>query len=73
MTKKHLLLSKIDDAKRDVTAAETALTSLLAQVDVAPRAEKTTVSQVMEEAFSKLRLTKADLAELEKLISASDD
>jgi hypothetical protein len=73
MTKKQLLLSKIDEAKRDVTAAETALASLLAKVDVAPRAEKTTVSQVVEEAFSKLRLTKTDLADLEKLIIDSED
>jgi hypothetical protein len=72
MTKKQLLLGKIDQTKRDVNAAESALSALLGEMDVAPRAEKTTVSRVVEDAFGKLRSAKADLADLEKLISEDD-
>ncbi len=68
MEKKKLLLSKIDRAKTDVTEAEADLERLIRELSATPRAEKTTVSRVVEDAFGKLRAAKSDLAELEKLI-----
>ncbi len=73
MKKRELLLSKIDAAKTDVSAAESVLETLLMEMRAVPRAEKTTVSQVVEAAFTKLRSAKADLADLEKLVSAPDE
>ena len=67
--KQKQLLKKIDTAKNDVSAAENELEQVLSQIDVAPRAQKTTVSRVVENAFSKLREAKADLEKLETLLA----
>jgi hypothetical protein len=69
----NLLLEKLAQAKHDVSAAEVDLERLLAALEVTPRAEKTTVSQVIEDAFTKLRAARVDLADLEKLIAAAVD
>jgi len=66
--KRKRLLSKIDTAKAEVDAAEGQLEQVLKEITVAPRAEKTTVSKVVEDAFSKLRSAKSDLDLLEQLL-----
>jgi hypothetical protein len=73
MRKKELLKERMKRAQGDVTAAEDELARMLREMEVLPRAEKTAISRVIEEAFTKLRSTKADLAQLEKLISAVRD
>jgi len=45
MANKRTVLNKIDDAKRDVAQAEAELERLMASIEEAPRAEKTTVSE----------------------------
>jgi hypothetical protein len=70
--KKTLQLTKLDVAKREVGRAEKDIDRLLGEVRVAPRAEKTTVSQVLEDAFAALRAAKTELAELERLIKSDD-
>ena len=67
--KRIRLLEKIDTAKSEVAAAETQLEQLLKEISVAPRAEKMTVSRVVEDAFSKLRAAKSDLQLLEELLA----
>jgi hypothetical protein len=67
--KRKQLLKKIDVAKDDVDAAEGELEKVLSEISVAPRAEKTTVSKVVEEAFGKLRSAKSDLDKLQELLS----
>ncbi len=71
MKQTELLLEKIERAKNDVTSAESDLERLLTELAANERAEKTTISQVIEEAFTKLRSAKSDLAELEQFIVAS--
>ena len=63
------LLAKIEDAKAVVDAAEGRLEQVLSELTVAPRAEKTTVNRVVEEAFSKLRAAKSDLEGLERMLA----
>ena len=73
MSKRDNLLSKIDAAKRHVTAAEEELDKLMSELRAEPRAEKTTVSEVMQSTFDKLRAAKSDVATLEQLLSAIED
>jgi hypothetical protein len=56
-------------AIEEVAAAEEDLSSLLPQIRVAPRAEKTTVSKKVEDALSRLRAARTDLLELQKLVT----
>jgi hypothetical protein len=69
---KALLLAKIDSAKHDIEAAETDLEKALRDMQVMPRAEKTTISKALEDAFAKVRATRALLTDLQELVSAGD-
>ncbi len=70
---KKLLLSKLDAAKRDISAAETDLEKALRDLQVAPRAEKTTISKVLEDAFSKVKEARTYLTDLETLVLSDKD
>ena len=69
---KALLLEKIASAKHDIEAAELDLEKALRDMQVMPRAEKTTISKVLEDAFAKVRATRALLSDLQELVSADD-
>lgn len=55
-------------ALQEVTAAEGALGKLLGELAVAPRAEKITVTNVIEAAFSRLRSARSELAKISDLV-----
>ena len=61
---------KIDIALGEVEAAETALSALLLELRRAPRAEKVTVTEVVESAFTRLRTAREELARLHDLVAA---
>jgi hypothetical protein len=61
-------LQEIRLAEGGVADAETHLARLLAEVQAAPRAEKTTISEALHEAFEKLRESRRRLLSLEDLI-----
>jgi hypothetical protein len=69
---KALLLQKIESARHDIEAAETDLESALRDMRVMPRAEKTTISKVLEDAFAKVKATRTLLTDLEELVSGDD-
>jgi hypothetical protein len=69
---KAILLKMIETAKRDVADAETDLARLLREIQIAPRADKTTISKVVEDAFSKLRSVKTNLLDLEGVVKSDD-
>jgi hypothetical protein len=71
--KNQMIMEEIRAAKSDVTDAEDDLTKLLSEIQVAPRAEKTTISKAVESAFDKLRAAREHLGTLERLISGRDD
>lgn len=73
MRNRDLLLSKLDRAQRDVEAAENDLARVLADLTQAPRAEKTTVSQVIEDAFGKLRAAKSALSDVQDIVAADEE
>lgn len=71
--KKAPILAKIKDAKQVITQAEKDVESVLLEVRVAARAEKTTITKALQEAFVKLRAAKASLIDLEKLVKAASE
>lgn len=54
--------SKLEDARSDVEQAEARLEGVLAELRVAPRAEKVRVSRAIEEALERLRNARAKLS-----------
>jgi hypothetical protein len=60
----HDLPKEIALAERNIEEAESALEAVLALIDVAPRADKVTVSQAVEEAFERLRAARSILKSL---------
>jgi hypothetical protein len=70
---KKLLLSKIDASKREVMDAEQHLTVVIRETVSAPRAEKTTITEVVNEAIAALRAARVDLEDLHKLIADDID
>ncbi len=69
---KQVLLSKVERAKVDVDRAQLELERVLGEIRAAPRAEKTTLSRVVEDAFDLLRSAQGELAELEEIITTAD-
>jgi hypothetical protein len=67
---RELLLTKIESAKRDITAAEHDLESAVRDLGVT--VEKTTITKVLEDAFAKLRAARTDLLDLERLVVGED-
>lgn len=61
-------LEKIETAKQEIAEAESDLAKALQTIQNQPRAEKTTISQVLEHAFGKLRSARISLAALEALV-----
>lgn len=65
---KTILLEKVAAAKRDIADAESNLEKVLLEIQGARRADKTTISKVVEEAFAKLRAVRTNLVDLEGLV-----
>lgn len=65
---KELLLAKIAEAKKELSDATAHLEKVLSQVQVRPRAEKTSISAEAKDAFVKLHASRKALEELEILV-----
>jgi hypothetical protein len=70
--KNEPLLTKIESAKLDMLAAEDELAAALRDLEVLPRAEKTTISAALEDAFAKVRAARTNLSDLEKLVAGEE-
>lgn len=60
--------ANIQRAKSEITDAEGELEAVIAAIGSLPRAQKVTASNVVNDAFEKLRSAKSQLEELEKLL-----
>jgi hypothetical protein len=60
---------KLGHARGEIEAAESALDAAMTVIDLAPRAEKVTVSQALEQALERLRSARSELAALEEILS----
>ena len=65
---KETILSKVQLATAEVSESVTDLDKLLADLKSAPRAEKTTISKIIEEAFSRLKTARSALVDVETLL-----
>ena len=66
--KKLLLKAKIEEAEQQLTTAEAEFAAAIRELRAAPRAEKTLTTTIIENAFDKLRLSKAKVSELKTLL-----
>jgi hypothetical protein len=65
---KQLLLETLDAAKREIGDAEADLGTVLRGLEGAVRAEKTTISAALEDAFAKLGAARERLVALEHVV-----
>lgn len=72
---KQSILAKVKLAATEVSESASNLDKLLSDLAAAPRAEKTTISQVVQDAFARLKHARAALLDVEKLVAmeAEDD
>jgi hypothetical protein len=65
--------ARIDTATREMAHAETELTRALGEMRSGTRAEKTTVTAVVETALERLKAARVTVAELETLLGSDVD
>jgi hypothetical protein len=68
MIERESILEEIVNAKRDIAEAEKKLERAIEEIQVNPRAQKTTVSKVVEDALAKVKVARTNLEKLEKSI-----
>lgn len=66
--KQKLLLKNVTTSKEEIADAERHLSKVLRDLGATPRAEKTTISGVVQTAFERLRAARESLDAIEKLI-----
>ena len=71
--KSERIVEEIRIAKDGVADAENDLAGLLKAIDIAPRADKTTISGALRRAFEKLRTARDHLEKLEKRVGREGD
>lgn len=67
-TSSDTLRAELDAALAEVTMAEEALDAVLRQLRATARAEKVTISEAVESAFTRLRSARTALAKLRGLV-----
>jgi hypothetical protein len=67
----ELALSSLEEAKHEVEATETELERLLSTIQVAPRAEKTSISAVVERALELVRAARSKMIVAEETLAKS--
>ena len=65
---KQTILTKVHTAATEVSESVDDLAKLLAALKAAPRAEKMTISKIVEEAFLRLKNARVALTDVEKLL-----
>ena len=63
-------LSCLEEARRDVEAAEKQLEQVLADIRIAPRAEKTSVSKAIELALNQVRAARVKVTDAESVVAS---
>jgi hypothetical protein len=66
------ILASISSGAKEIGEAERHLGKVLLELRIAPRAEKTTISDEVQEAFDRLRNARINLEALERLVSGSE-
>jgi RNA polymerase-interacting CarD/CdnL/TRCF family regulator len=69
---KEVLKARLLEAEKMLTVAEEDLTTAMSALQAKPRSNKTIVSEAVQNAFTKLRAARADVAELVKQLSEDE-
>jgi hypothetical protein len=67
---KNAVMEKLAAAKSELALAEDDLEKAIREIRVAPRAEKTAIGGVLEDAFARLRAARAALVDIEGLLAS---
>jgi phage terminase small subunit len=70
--RREAILAKVKTATKEVSDAAKDLAKLLSELDAAPRAQKTTVSKVVQAAFARLKTARVALLDIEKILKDDD-
>jgi len=70
---RQVVLEKVRIASKEVADAASDLSKLLSELKSAPRAQKTTVSKVVDAAFARLKAARVALSDIEKILTKHDD
>jgi hypothetical protein len=70
--KKRRLLKNVSSSKQEIEDAERHLSLVLQKFGVAPRAQKTTITGVVQTAFDRLRSAREGLERLERIIKGEE-
>jgi hypothetical protein len=68
-TQRQVVLEKVRLASAEVADAASDLAKLLSELKAAPRAQKTTVSKVVDAAFARLKAARVALLDVEKILT----
>ena len=71
--KRELVLAKVKLAVTEVADAATDLDKLLSEIEASPRAQKTTVTKVVQEAFARLKTARGALKDVELILKKEVD
>jgi hypothetical protein len=70
---KQAILDKIKVARQELSDAEANVGTVLRELKVSVRADKSMIGEPLEAAFSKVKLANEDLVDLERLIESALD
>lgn len=71
--RRHAVLDKVHTATTEVSDAAKDLDKLLSEILTAPRAQKTTISKVVDAAFTRLKVARSALKDVEKILKEDDE
>jgi len=67
--KRELILAKVHLAVSEVADAAKDLDQLMSKIEASPRAQKTTITKAVQDAFARLKVARVALREVELLLS----
>lgn len=66
--KRELILTKVHLAVTEVADAAKELDRLMSKIEASPRAQKTTITSAVQDAFSRLKIARAALKDVEQIL-----
>ncbi len=67
--KRELAIAKVHLAVTEVADAAKDLADLMSKIESSPRAQKTTITKAVQEAFARLKVARAALMEVELILA----
>ena len=71
--KRELILANVHLAVNEVADAAKELDQLMAKIESSPRAQKTTITNVVQDAFARLKIARTALKEVELILAKAPE